>query len=56
MEKQLKKRHIKLIFFGNKEDGKISWEDTYKAMAREKEDWDDFGTVLLDGLENEDFE
>ena len=39
-----------------KEDSKLSWEDTYKAMAKEKEDWDDFGTTLLDGLEDEDFE
>jgi antitoxin MazE len=38
-----------------KEDSKLSWEDTYKAMANEKEDWDDFDTTLLDGLEDEDF-
>jgi len=24
-------------------------------MANEKEDWDDFDTTLLDGLEDEDF-
>ena len=39
-----------------KEDSKLSWEDTYKAMANEKEAWDDFDTTLLDGLEDEDFE
>ena len=39
-----------------KEDSKLSWEDTYKAMANEKEDWDDFDTTLLDGLEDEGFE
>jgi antitoxin MazE len=44
------------LLLRNKEDGKISWEDTYKAMASEKEDWDDFDTVLLDGLEDEDIE
>ena len=38
-----------------KEDIKFSWEDTYKAMANEKENWDDFDTTLLDGLEDEDF-
>ena len=37
------------------ESSKLSWEDTYKAMANEKEDWDDFDTTLLDGLEDEDF-
>ncbi len=44
------------LLLRNKEDGKISWEDTYKAMASEKEDWDDFDTVLLYGLEDEDIE
>jgi len=38
-----------------KEGSKLSWEDTYKAMANEKEDWGDFDTTLLDGLEDEDF-
>lgn len=44
------------LLLRNKEDGKISWEDTYKAMAAEKEDWNDFDTTLLDGLKDEDFE
>ena len=39
-----------------KEDSKLSWEDTYKAMANEKEDWVDFDTTLLDGLKDEGFE
>ncbi len=39
-----------------KEDGRISWEETYKAMANEKEDWDDFEVTLLDGLEDKDNE
>jgi len=38
-----------------KEDRKLSWENTYKAMANEKEHWDDFDTTLLDGIEDEDF-
>ena len=40
----------------NKEESKLSWEDTYKAMANDKEHWDDFDTALLDGLGDEDFE
>ncbi len=40
----------------NKEESKLSWEDTYKAMANEKEHWDDFDTALLDGLGDEDLE
>ncbi len=39
-----------------KEDSKLSWEDTYKDMANEKENWNDFDITLLDGLEDEDFE
>ncbi len=44
------------LLLRNKEENKLSWEDTYKAMADEKERWDDFDTTLLDGLEDEDFE
>lgn len=44
------------LLLRNKEESKLSWEDTYKTMANEKENWDDFGTTLLDGLEDEDFD
>jgi antitoxin MazE len=44
------------LLLRNKEEGKLSWEDTYKSMANEKENWDDFNTTLLDGLEDEGFE
>jgi antitoxin MazE len=44
------------LLLRKKEDSKLSWEDTYKAMADEKEQWDEFDTTLLDGLEDEDFE
>ena len=44
------------LLLRKKEESKLSWEDTYKAMANEKEPWDDFDTTLLDGLEDEDFE
>ena len=44
------------LLLRKKEESKLSWEDTYKAMADEKEQWDDFETTLLDGLEDEDFE
>ena len=44
------------LLLRKKDNNKLSWEDTYKAMANEKEDWDDFDTTLLDGLEEEDFE
>jgi len=30
---------------------KFSWEETYKEMQKETEDWKDFDTVLIDGLD-----
>jgi antitoxin MazE len=44
------------LLLRNKEESKLSWEDTYKTMADEKENWGDFDTALLDGLEDKDFE
>ena len=44
------------LLIRNKEESRLSWEDTYKTMANEKENWDDFDTTLLDGLEDEGFE
>lgn len=32
-------------------DRRLTWEETYRATAREKEDWIDFDTTLADGLE-----
>ena len=31
--------------------GKLSWEETFKEMAQEKEDWSDFESVAADGIE-----
>ena len=44
------------LLLRNKEESKLSWEDTYKTMANEKENWDDFDSTLLDGLKDDDFE
>ena len=30
---------------------KLSWEDTYREMAAEREDWSDLDLTLADGLE-----
>ena len=32
-------------------EAKLSWEETYKEMAQEHEDWQDFENTSLDGLE-----
>ena len=42
------------LFLRKQEDKKLSWEETYKAMSEEQEDWSDFDVTLADGLEDED--
>ncbi len=44
------------LLLRKKNDDKLSWEDTFKAMAEEKEDWDDFDTTLVDGIEEDDID
>lgn len=44
------------LLLRKKKEAKLSFEDTYKAMANENEDWKDFDVTLLDGLEGEGFD
>ena len=44
------------ILLRQKDEKKLSWTDTYKAMADENENWDDFDVTLLDGLEEDDID
>ncbi|MGV8056442.1 MAG: AbrB/MazE/SpoVT family DNA-binding domain-containing protein [Smithellaceae bacterium] len=44
------------ILLRKKREDKLSWEDTFKAMAEEGEDWSDMDATLLDGLEEDDVE
>ena len=39
------------LVFRNKRDKRLSWEDTFKEMAREREDWSDFEGTVADGLD-----
>ena len=39
------------IFLYSGETNKLSWEETYRATAAEKEDWSDFDTTASDGLD-----
>jgi hypothetical protein len=34
-------------------DNKLTWDDTFKAISEEKENWDDLNVALMDGLEDE---
>jgi len=37
-------------------DRKLSWEEGFKEMDREKENWDSFDSTLMDGLDEENFD
>ncbi|XCN73267.1 MAG: AbrB/MazE/SpoVT family DNA-binding domain-containing protein [Candidatus Electrothrix aestuarii] len=41
------------LFLRKQENNKLSWEETYKAMSEEQEDWSDFNVTVADGLEEE---
>ncbi len=43
------------ILLRKKDDNKLSYEETYKAIAQAQEDWTDFDQTLLDGLEKNEF-
>jgi len=32
-------------------DNRLTWEETYREMAREKGDWSDLDATLADGIE-----
>lgn len=37
-------------------DTKLPWEEGFKEMAIEKENWDSFDITLMDGLNEENFD
>jgi antitoxin MazE len=39
------------VLLRSKKDKRLSWEETYKDMARERENWCDFETTTADGLD-----
>ena len=41
------------LLLRSKGDRRLSWEDTFKDMAREREDWSDLDAALNDGLDTE---
>lgn len=38
------------LLLRSKQDNRLSWENTYKEMAREREDWSDLDATVNDGL------
>ena len=41
------------LLLRGKKDKRLSWEETFKDMAREREDWSDFDATVADGLDKE---
>ena len=39
------------IFLYSNEKNKLSWKETYSAMAADREDWSDLDTTVADGLD-----
>ncbi len=39
------------IYLYSNEKSKLSWQDTYRAMAAEDEDWSDLDEAVADGLD-----
>jgi antitoxin MazE len=39
------------IYLYSKEKNKLSWQETYRAIAAEDEDWSDLDVTVADGLE-----
>ncbi len=39
------------IFLYSSEKNKLSWKETYRAMAADHEDWSDLDATVADGLD-----
>ena len=39
------------VFLHSPKKNKLSWKDTYRAMAKADEDWRDLDTTMADGLD-----
>lgn len=54
--KALPSIELKVVAIGNSRsvrlpNKRLTWEETYKEAAREREDWGGFDVALLDGLD-----
>ena len=39
------------VFLYSRERNKLSWKETYRAMAADSEDWSDLDAAVADGLD-----
>lgn len=44
---------LKPVNLAKRENDKLTWEDTFKEMAKEDEDWSDFDVLDSEGIEQE---
>jgi antitoxin MazE len=42
------------LVFRNRRDKRLSWDATYRDMARDRENWTDFDATIADGLDPRD--
>jgi antitoxin MazE len=49
----LLEEHEEGLLLRGKNDDRLSWNDTFKEMAREREDWADLDAAASDGLDKE---
>ena len=47
----LEEREEGILIKADTPEDKLSWEDTYKEMARENENWPDFDEAVADGID-----
>jgi antitoxin MazE len=53
-ESVLVEEHDEGLLLRSKRDRRLSWKETYRAAAREREDWTDLEAALADGLDPRD--
>lgn len=41
------------LLLRSKKDKRLSWDETFREMAREREDWSEFDATMADGLDKE---
>jgi len=42
------------LLLRRKNDKRLSWEETFRATAREREDWSDLDAAVADGLDRDE--
>jgi antitoxin MazE len=41
------------LLLRSKPDKRLSWEDTFREMAKERENWSDLDAIMADGLDQQ---